>query len=167
MIMWSSYRIAGGLALLAALGACASLETAPVHPGQSEAEVIARLGQPTHVYIDGASRLLEYKHGPMGQATDMARIGPDGKLVAYEQVLTMQTFAKIRVGEADKNAVLRAIGAPSETRYYTASRLEEWSYPFKENGVWDSLMSVYFDKAGIVRKLENGPDPKFQLGAFN
>jgi len=136
-----------------------------VLPGQSEAEVIARLGQPTHVYQDGANRLLEYMHGPMGQTTNMARIGPDGKLVSYEQVLTMPMFATIKLGEADKEKVLRTIGAPSETRFYSASQLEAWSYPFKEHGVWDSLMSVYFDKAGIVRRMESGPDPKYDPGA--
>lgn len=162
------FRVLAVPVLLAALGACATWGTAPVQPGQTEAEVVARLGQPTHIYPDGASRLLEYMHGPSGQATEMARIGPDGRLVRYEQVLTMRTFATIRVGEANKQTVLRTIGAPSETRYYPASRLEEWSYPFKENGVWDSLMSVYFDEAGVVRKLENGPDPKYQLGGdFN
>lgn len=166
--MWRLFRISAVLAILFGLAACANLGMPPVHPGQTEAEVVARLGPPTHVYPDGASRLLEYMHGPMGQATELARIGPDGRLVTYEQVLTMHTFATIKVGEADKNSVLRTIGAPSETRYFPASRLEEWSYPFKENGVWDSLMAVYFDKAGIVRKLQNGPDPNYQLGAsFN
>ena len=100
----------------------------------------------------------------MGQTTDMARIGPDGRLVSYEQVLTLQMFATIKIGEADKDKVLRTIGAPSETRFYPASQLEAWSYPFKENGVWDSFMSVYFDKAGIVRKLENGADPLREVG---
>ncbi len=158
------FRIAATVFALANLNSCATWGTAPVHAGQTEAEVVARLGQPTQVYQDGASRLLEYMHGPMGQTTEMARIGPDGKLAAFEQVLTMQTFAKIKVGEADKNSVLRTIGAPSETRFYAAAQLEAWSYPFKENGVWDSLMSVYFDKAGVVRKLENGPDPRFTFG---
>ena len=133
-------------------------------PGQTEAEVIARLGQPTHVYQDGDSRLLEYMHGPMGQTTEMARIGRDGKLVSIAQVLTMQAFGTIKVGVTDKDGVLRTVGAPSETSFYTASKLEAWSYPFKENGVWDSLMSVYFDKAGVVRKLESGPDPKYTFG---
>jgi len=73
-------------------------------------------------------------------------------------------FGAIKVGEANKEKVLRMIGAPSETRYYPASRLETWSYPFKESGVWDSFMAVYFDKAGIVRKLENGPDPMRDVG---
>lgn len=157
-------RMVAALFVLAGLNSCATWIKPPVQPSQSEPEVIARLGQPTHVYQDGSSRLLEYMHGRMGQTTDMARIGPDGKLVSFEQVLTLEMFGAIKVGEANKEKVLRMIGAPSETRYYPASRLETWSYPFKESGVWDSFMAVYFDKAGIVRKLENGPDPMRDVG---
>ncbi len=167
--MQNLFRALAAILVLAGLNACAAWRTAPVHPGQTEAEVIARLGRPTNVYQDGASRLLEYMHGPAGQSTEMARIGPEGKLVSYEQVLTMQTFSTIKVGEADKHKVLRTIGAPSQTRYYSWPKLEAWSYPFKENGIWDSLMTVYFDKTGIVRKLQNGPDPNYDPGgdAFN
>ena len=164
MTMENSRRAVAATAFLACLVSCAP--TIPVRPGQSETEVVARLGRPTHVYQDGASRLLEYMHGPMGQATEMARIGPDGKLVSYEQVLTVEKFATIRLGEANKETVLRTVGAASETRFYPASRLEEWSYPFKEQGIWDSLMAVYFDQAGIVRKRQNCPDPKLDTGAF-
>lgn len=152
-------RVLAVVFFLANLSSCATWLQPPLRLGQTEAEVIARLGRPTHVYQDGASRLLEYMHGRMGQTTEMARIGPDGKLVSYEQVLTLEMFATIKIGEADKEKVLRTIGAPSETHFYRASQLEAWSYPFKESGVWDSFMSVYFDKTGIVRKLENGPDP--------
>ena len=161
-LMMRLFRIPAAVLALACLSSCASWT--PPHPGQSEAEVIARLGRPTHVYQDGASRLLEYMHGPRGQTTDMARIGPEGRLVSFEQVLTMQKFGTIEPGKADKDKVLRTIGAPSQTRFYPASQLEEWSYPFKENGIWDSLMAVYFDKAGIVRKLQNGPDPEYTPG---
>ena len=152
-------RIVVAIPILTVLNSCATWMQPPVQPGQSEAQVLARMGQPTQVYQDGASRLLEYRHGRMGQTTDMARIGPDGKLVSFEQVLTLRQFASIKIGEANKDKVLRTIGAPSEIRFYSLSQLEAWSYPFKESDVWDSLMAVYFDKAGIVRKLENGPDP--------
>ena len=164
IIMKRLFRIAIAVLFLAGSNSCATWTAAPVRPGQTEAEVVARLGQPTHVYTDGDIRLLEYMHGPMGQTTNMARIGPDGKLDSYNQVLTTQMFATIKIGESDKAMVLRTVGAPSDTRYFALSQLEAWSYPFKENGVWDSLTSIYFDKAGIVRKLENGPDPKYSPG---
>jgi hypothetical protein len=160
--MMQFFRISALVLALAGLSSCAG--GPPVHPGQSEAEVIARLGRPTHVYPDGASRVLEYMHGPMGQTTDMARIGPEGRLTSFEQVLTLHKFGTIKPGEADKETVLRTIGAPSEIHFYPASQLEAWLYPFKEHGIWDSLMSVLFDKAGIVRKLQSGPDHKYDPG---
>jgi outer membrane protein assembly factor BamE (lipoprotein component of BamABCDE complex) len=89
----------------------------------------------------------------------MARIGPDGKVTSFEQVLNMQKFAAIKVGESTKNEVLHTIGTPSETSYLSLSDLEVWTYPYKENDVWNSLMHVHFDKSGVVRKMMNGPDP--------
>ncbi|MFZ6648968.1 hypothetical protein ACO0LO_24800 [Undibacterium sp. TJN25] len=149
------------IALAACLSSCAGLNwgIGSVHPGETESEVRAELGEPTGVYPDGDQHLLEYMRGRMSQATHMARIGADGKLISYEQVLTLQKFAEIQVGVADKNAVLRIVGKPHEKDYYERVQLEAWSYGFKESGVWDSFMTVYFDKAGIVQKLENGPDP--------
>jgi hypothetical protein len=147
-------------ACVALLASCASLLAPPVTPGMPESEVIARLGQPTHVYPAGDSRLLEYQHGPMGQTTDMARIGPDGSLQSFEQVLTMEKFAQIHPNATRRDEVLRLIGAPSETGVYARTGLEYWNYPYKENDTWDSMMTVYFDRDGIVRRLENGPDPR-------
>lgn len=144
---------------LASLSACVGWGVGTIHSGEPEAQVRAELGPPTHVYQDGDQHLLEYSRGRMAQATHMARIGADGKLISYEQVLSLQKFAEIKVGESNKEAVLRIVGQPHEVEHYARSGLEAWSYGFKESGVWDSFMSVYFDESGIVRKMENGPDP--------
>jgi hypothetical protein len=141
------------------LAGCAAFGPPP-QPGEPEQSIVTRLGQPTHRYDEGQDHLLEYTTGPWGQQTYMARIGPSGKLISYEQVLTTQKFATIKVGTARKEDVLRTVGAPSETSYLSLSDLEVWSYPYKESGVWDSMMHIHFDKAGIVRRMENGPDPK-------
>jgi outer membrane protein assembly factor BamE (lipoprotein component of BamABCDE complex) len=153
-------RSARAIACTAFLGSCASWTAAPVTPGMPEAEVIQRLGRPTHVYQDGGNRLLEYMHGPMGQTTEMAKIGPDGRLASFEQVLTMQKFAQIKLDQTRRDDVLRLVGAPSETGVYRRTGLEFWNYPYKESDTWDSMMTVYFDRNGIVRRLENGPDPR-------
>jgi hypothetical protein len=146
---------------LTTLSACSVLMPAPVNVGDSESELIAKRGEPTHRYQDGRDRLLEYALGPWGQRTYMARVDANVKVVSFEQVLTVQKFASIKVGEANKSDVLRTIGAPSDTSYLTLTDLEVWSYPYKESEVWNSLMHVHFDKAGIVRKMLNGPDPRF------
>jgi hypothetical protein len=144
---------------VAILAGCAAFGPT-LQPGEPEQSVLAALGQPTHRYQDGPDHLLEYTTGPWGQQTYMARIDPSGKLISYEQVLTTQKFSTIKTGAATKEDVLRIVGAPSETAYFPLSSLEAWSYSYKESGVWDSMMHIYFDKAGIVRRMENGPDPK-------
>lgn len=152
-----------GLAILSmlALAGCAGLLEPPVHPGATEAELLAKLGRPTHRYQDGSAQLLEYATGPFGQRTWMARIGADGRLESYRQVLDTPVFASIIVGKSTKEEVLRTIGAPSETSYFSRVEREVWTYAYKENNAWDSLMHVYFDQSGIVRQMMNAPDLRF------
>jgi len=103
--------------------------------------------------------LLEFAKNPWGQETYIARIGSNGKLISYEQVLTAQKFPSLKVGFATKEDVLHTVGAPSETMYLALSDLEVWSYPYRENGAWNSMMHVHFDRSGTVRQMLNGPDP--------
>jgi len=147
--------------MLATLAGCATLFPAPVNVGDAESDVIAKRGQPTRRYQDGKDQLLEYALGPWGQRTYMARIGSDGKVVSFEQVLTTRKFGTIKVGEATKETVLRSIGSPSDTSYLPLRDLEVWSYPYKEADVWNSIMHVHFDRSGVVRQMMNGPDPRF------
>lgn len=147
------------LALL--LVGCVTFSSENLKPGISEQEVIAKLGKPAGRYTDGNMQLLEYPQGPWGQYTHMVRISPDGRLISWEQVLTVEKFATIKVGTATKQDVLRTLGRPAETDWLNLSKLEVWSYRYKEGGVWNSLMHVHFDQSGMVRKMENGRDPLF------
>lgn len=155
--MRSLYAATAFCGLPVLLSACA-LGQGSLQAGHTEAEILARYGRPTAYHQDGNTRLLEYRQGPAGQTTYMARIGPDNRLLSYEQVLTLEKFATIEPDFANKEDVLRTVGTPSEVRYFPLVRLDAWSYPYKEAGVWDSMMTVYLDKSGVVRKLENGPD---------
>jgi hypothetical protein len=154
------------LAMALGAGGCAVLGRTPPVPGDSADTVRLKLGQPTAVYSAGAEQLLEYATGPMGQYTWMAHIGPDGRLTAYEQVLTGEKFATIRVDHATKDDVLRTIGRPAEHSYLPLRDFEVWSYRYKESGVWNSMMHVHFDRAGVVRMMLNGPDPMFEEKRF-
>ncbi|MES2153337.1 MAG: hypothetical protein V4508_26445 [Pseudomonadota bacterium] len=146
------------LLILIILAACAA--ELP-RPGDTADAVTARFGHPSATYPDGAGQELEFATGPMGQSTWMAHIGADGRLVNLEQVLTGPKFATIRVDLADKAAVLRTLGRPSERSRVALGDYEVWSYRYKENGVWNSMMHVHFDHAGIVRLMLNGPDPMY------
>ena len=156
---YSQTALLGGLLLM--LSACAALMPLPINVGEPEASVVAKLGRPTARIPDNNGYLLEYSRNPWGQAIDMARFSNDGRLISYEQVLTTEKFATIKPGISTKTEVVRAIGHPSETSYLPRLQLEVWTYPYKENGVWNSLMHVHFNNNGTVNKMENGPDLRF------
>lgn len=141
--------------------ACSVLTPAQLRAGETEAEVVAKLGQPTARIPDSNGYLLEYSRNPWGQAIDMARFSNDGRLISYEQVLTTAKFATIKLGIFNKTDVLRTVGHPSHTSYLPRQQLEVWTYPYKESGAWNSLMHIHFDNDGIVRKMENGQDLRF------
>jgi len=152
------------LCALLLLSGCATLFPAPPVVGEPVAAITARLGQPTGTYpaADGG-QMLEYATSPFGQFTWMAHIGTDGRLLSYEQVLTSEKFATIKIDRATKADVLRTIGRPAEQSRVYQHNYEVWSYRYKEAGVWNSLMHVHFDEQGVVRQMMNGPDPMFEV----
>lgn len=149
------------LVALLLLSACAAFQPVNLTPGETEAEVITKLGRPTARMPDGNGFVLEYNRNPWGQATDMARFDGNGRLLSYEQVLTTEKFATIKPGVSTKMDVLRTVGHPSDTSYLSRQQLEVWTYPYKEQGVWNSLMHIHFNNNGVVNRLENGQDLRF------
>jgi hypothetical protein len=143
------------------LPGCATVFGSPPLPGATEQEVITKMGAPANRYRVGDQTLLEYPGGYYGQRTWMARLGPDGRLIAVEQVRTTERFGQIRINQSTKQEVLQMVGTPSETSWLSLPQLEVWAYRYKESEVWNSIMYVQFDRSGIVRKLENGRDPLY------
>jgi hypothetical protein len=158
--MTKTLKTAATLALILSLSACAPMIRRTPAVGAPLAEVTARLGKPDAIYPDPAGgQVLEYRGQPMGQFQHMARIGADGRLISYEQVLTSENFARIEVGRWNRDDVLRNFGRPAEV---VRSRLEEgeiWSYRYKEKGVWNSVMNVDLNARGTVLRVFNSPDP--------
>jgi hypothetical protein len=140
---------------------CAALFSEPLQPGDTEAEVLAKWGQPDNIYQDGAARVLEYQRSAYGQHAYMARLGPDGRLQSFEQVLTDEKFGTVVLGKTTRNEILVSFGAPRETSYLPLKDYEVWSYAYKESGVWNSMMHVHFDRTGVVQMMQRGPDPRF------
>lgn len=145
-----------------ALAGCTTLFGPPPALGDTEEIVLTKRGTPTARYQDGKDTLLEYRQGPSGQYTFMARIGPDGKLISFEQVLTVEKFASIQIDQASKQDVLNTVGQPTETAFFPLIQMDVWSYRYKENDVWNSMMHIYFDGNSIVRRMENGRDPLYE-----
>jgi len=160
--MSTLFRKASLAVLALSLGACAPLFRSPPPLGSPLPEVQAKLGTPRAVYrLADGSQVLEYAGQPMGQFQHMATIGPDGRLVSYEQVLTGEKFATIKIGKSTRDDILRTFGHPAETSRVAFHDYEVWSYRYKEAGVWNSMMHVHFDQQGIVRQMLNGPDPMY------
>ncbi|MEW5881391.1 MAG: hypothetical protein AB1761_13220 [Pseudomonadota bacterium] len=145
---------------VAAIAGCAT--PAAVVPGTPESQLRAQFGRPVaeHALEAGAKR-LEYLTGPFQQTKYMVDVDANGRVQRVEQVLTAEKFARLRIGIDDRAVVRREFGIPLREQPFPLAGLTAWMYPYKENGVWDSEMAVYFDKDGIVRKVESGPDPRF------
>jgi hypothetical protein len=150
------------IAAALALAGCGTIFRHFPDQGDTAPQVVAKMGQPNAVYPEGGGQVLEFTTQPMGEYTWMAHMGPDGRMVKFEQVLTGEKFATIKIGHATKADVLRTIGHPAETSSIFLHGYEVWSYRYLENGVWYSMMNVMFDHDGIVRMMQNGPDPRYQ-----
>jgi len=151
--------LALGIGLGTGLAGCGSLAR-KLPPGTPVAEVTARLGQPAATYPEpGGGQVLEYRGQPMGQFQHMARIGADGRLVSYDQVLTSENFARVGVNRWTRDDILRHFGRPAEAGRARLDDREVWSYRYKEDGIWNSLMNVYFNARGVVIRLQNTADP--------
>lgn len=157
-------HLAGVLALAFAAGCTTLFPPAPL-VGETEAEVVAKRGQPTNRYQDGNTKILEYAYGPWGQQTYMARFGPDGRLQSFEQVLTQEKFGEVQLGKTTRNDVLVTFGRPDETSYLPLKDYEVWTYAYTGSGVWNSLMHVHFDRSGIVQLMVREWDPRYHQHA--
>lgn len=142
-------RLAASFVAALALVACAAIPHLPA--GTPEAQVRAAYGEPALVLSDPAGgKHLAYPRGPGGTETYMARIGPDGRLAAMEQVLTEAQFAKIRRGETSQDELLRLIGPPWRKIEFGNLRQVAWDYRFRD--LWGYLadFSAMVDERGVV-----------------
>ncbi|MDL2284326.1 hypothetical protein LJC19_04200 [Oxalobacter sp. OttesenSCG-928-P03] len=154
----------GAVALLLVLSGCVNFNYPPFQPGATEDEIVAGVGKPTARYKDGDTILLEYARGYWGQYTHMGRLGPDGRLVSWEQVLTNEKFDELVIGKSTKQDVLLIVGQPGEYTEIALNNYEVWTYHYKQEGVWDSVMHLMFDRNGILRKMETGLDLMYSNG---
>lgn len=154
------------VAIVFVLAGCA-LPTA-VAPGTPEVDVIGRYGRPAEVYplpSPPQARRLAYPLGRFNQQTWLVDVDAEGRVLRVVEAISAEHFAQIRVGQDDTTSVRREFGPPRVIRTYTLSGLTAWMYPYLEAGWWNSEMAVYFDKSGIVTKVESGPDPRFVGGS--
>ena len=106
----------------------------------------------------GPERRLVYPLGPRGQQTWLVDLGADGKVARVTQALTDARFDAMKEGEWTRERVLTDFGPPAEVAPLPLRKVEVWSYRYRQSGVYDSMMHVYFDQQGIVRQFHPGMD---------
>lgn len=156
----SSLAIGTMLAAVAVLAACAS-HPSMIRVGESAADVRSRVGTPYSVAPSGDGERLLYPTAPMGQGAYLVDIDHDGRVRSITQALTDERFGQIRKGEWTQARVQQEFGPPAETSVQPLKNQSIWSYRYRQQGVWNSLMHVHFDTAGIVQEYFPGPDPHF------
>lgn len=152
--------------LAVVLGGCASYSGSSLRAGTSEkADARAVMGEPAaiHAAPPGAAyaESWEYPRGPLGRHTFMARFDRQGKLVSIDQVLTVETVARIRMGQDRREDVRRLLGRPGMV-FPVRSGGEAWdyaAYPGKSD-MRKIRLSVTFDERGFATAAGESADPE-------
>ncbi len=149
------------LAAAMACAACSGYGPSGLKPGAGQSEVIAAMGAPTAEHpppsgLPGAAKRLEYARGPMGKHTYMLDFDAQGRLLAWEQVLTEKRFFEVRKGWTQEQ-LRQWLGTPSNIRGVGWRGQKVWSYRF------ESPFCVWFEvsvEQGLVTETGQGPDPQ-------
>jgi hypothetical protein len=144
------------------LAGCA-LGAPSAQPGQSQDEVLARLGAPTGRYAmpEGAQR-LEYARGPSGRVTWMIDVDAAGRVTQVAQVLQERYFAQVRDG-MPQDALLRLLGRPAQRAGEWQHR-ETWSWRFETHECLWFRVTLSADRK-VVHGGAMMPDPQCDAGA--
>lgn len=148
-------------ASLVLLAGCAA-SPARIAVGEDAASVQKRVGPPAQLVATPDGERWLYPTGPLGQLSFAVEIGPDHKVKAVKQVLTDEHFAEIVRGSWDQKRVREEFGPPAEESVQPRRHATIWSYRYKQDGVWNSLMHIYFDPQGLVQDYHPGPDPLYE-----
>lgn len=151
------------LALIAGLSSCANM--ADTTPGTPLADVQAQFGRPNFncTLPDGAQRVI-WTQQPFGQFAWGANVGADGHIDQVVALLTDQNFQQLADGVWPAERVRCEFGPPAQIREVGLPSVRQivWSYRYRQDQVWNSLMHVYMGRDGHqVTHFHPGPDPLF------
>ncbi len=146
-----------------ALGACANIAATP--PGTPLDQVQAQFGAPTLTCTSraGQPRAI-WSQQPFGQFAWGSDLTPDGRVQRIEPVLTDTHFKVLAEGEWTPEQVRCEFGPPAkiDTVGLPSVRQIVWNYRYRQEGVWNSLMFVFFGRDGArVTQFHPGPDPMY------
>jgi outer membrane protein assembly factor BamE (lipoprotein component of BamABCDE complex) len=128
--------------------------TSSLEPGRSAlAEVQAAMGTPAERRQFGAETWLYYPSQPFGRKVSVARLAPDGKLIALEQRLTEEFIAKLVPNQSRREDVLALFGQPFERVTYPRLQREAWSWHMRIFTNRPAGLHVQMSPDGVVREV--------------
>lgn len=155
LAVWAAVTVAG-------LSGCAVVQSTP--PGTPLDAVTAKFGAPTTTCknTDGTTRML-WTQQPQGETAYATTVGRDGKVGAFQQMLTDANFERMKEGVWPMERVLCEFGPPQRVERAGLGSMNEvvWSYRYMQSETWYSLMYVYLGADGKqVTRFHPGPDPE-------
>ena len=150
-------RLAFGALVFGLLAGCASFDGRGLVPGQSTADDVERL---MGLAADkrpapGGETWLYYPRQPYGRQIFVARIAPDGRLIAMEQRLTDENVGKIIPNTTRAEQVRDLFGPPYQVVQFPRMQREAWTWHmrhFGDPGIPVSL-NVQISPDGVVREI--------------
>ena len=151
----------GLLALLLGLVGCDNKRISELQVGTStEADVRTLFGQPRNIWDGpGGSRIFEYNRQPEGARNYMITIGPDGRVTALSQVLTLENFAKVRPGMAMED-VRRLLGEPMKKTTYPLKGDTHYEWRWLDGANTLMIFSAVMDRDLRVTTTGSMRDPE-------
>ena len=145
------------LCLAATLVACATFDGRGLTPGQSSAADVERvMGTPAEKrQVAGGETWYYYPRQPFGRKTFVARMSPEGRLVAIEQRLTDENIAKIVPNTTRAEQVRDLLGPPYAAGHYARLERNIWTWHmrrFGDPGIPVQL-NVQMSADGLVREV--------------
>ncbi|MBK9243707.1 MAG: hypothetical protein IPM30_02455 [Burkholderiales bacterium] len=145
---------------VALLVACATPDASLL--GADRDTVLARHGAPPEAFaLPGGGERWFYPLGGLQQFVWAVDFDGAGRVAEVRQVRTTENFGRVRIGVDTQADIRREFGPPRIVVPFSRTGLVAWMYPYLEADLWRSEMAIYFDAQGIVRRVENGPDPRF------
>jgi hypothetical protein len=150
-------RVSSALGAALLLLGCAGYGPSDLKAGQTEADVRARMGEPTDrsTLPNGGAR-LDYARGPMGAHTYRIDVDASGRVQSVQQILTEANFETVRPGQPKAN-VRDLLGRPAEQRTGWRGVGEVWSYRY-DHRVECRWFQVWLVE-DRVREASYAPDP--------
>lgn len=127
--------------------------------GESTEQDVRKLfGSPQSVREIAGGKGLVYPLGPEGSYTLLIRIGPDGKYLGRENLLTRANFGRVNTGMKQAE-VLSVLGPPGRSQVYKLKNETAWEWRFND-GAETRLLVVMFNADGVVVSTAIEEDPR-------